>query len=550
VADAVQRVVVNCVTASNVEVWNEQVLFDRAGRVVTLAPEGHADRHVMGILSVIGEAGTPYAEESEVTAPLAHGRYRYRAGEMEFRPAHGPTGRTDGYAMARLLFCDAERANGMEAGELRRIGSSLANATARVANLVPTRGGCAPPPFADARTRFAELLRTRERVVTAADLEIAVRAFEPRVRSVFVEPAAELHDGALRRVERVAAAVDLADFADPEAEVIRLRAQLQRHLDERCILGQRGARGDRSGVGPVSAMPDFCRPCRGVRQHLDAAVASLMHLGLDAERIVVECAGPGWSPGVVARQEPAPGVRITPRTRALLAVGGAGALDTLPFPLRDAHDGEFRVDRLLALTDNPVLKLGIFLRRAGGFLALRRDDPTVALRWIEEVFQLSSTPWPRELWYSVARLLPTLHRAGGRAEAVPLALAVVFGLPVAEARIATARVEREGGAATRLGGENARLGVDTVLRGGSLDEPGVEVRIGPVPLATYLEHACPTRRTQRDALYHLVLPAHLSRVDEHWAVGDPAAGSRLHDAHEPPVLGVNFYLGAATAPRG
>ncbi|HEY0155229.1 MAG TPA: hypothetical protein VGB92_24665 [Longimicrobium sp.] len=238
VADAVQRVVVNCVTACNVEVWNEQVLFDRAGRVVTLAPEGHADRHVMGILSVIGEAGTPYAEESEVTAPLTHGRYRYRAGELEFRPARGPTGRMDGYAMARLLFCDADRANGMEGGDLRRIGSSLSNATAQVTNLTVTRGGCAPPPFAPARTRFAELLRTRERVVTAADVEVTTRAFEPRVRSVRVEGGSELHDGALRRVEVVTAFVDPADFADPEAEVIRLRGQLQRHLQERAILGQ------------------------------------------------------------------------------------------------------------------------------------------------------------------------------------------------------------------------------------------------------------------------------------------------------------------------
>jgi hypothetical protein len=223
VADAVQRVAVNCVTASNVEVWNEQVLFGR---------------HVMGILSVIGEAGTPYAEESDVTAPLTHGRYRYRAGEMEFRPARGPAGRMDGYAMARLLFCDAERANGMEGGDLRRIGSSLANATAQVTNLTVTRGGCAPPPFASARTRFAELLRTRERVVTAADVEVATRAFEPRVRSVHVEGGSELHDGALRRVEVVTAFVDPADFADPDAEVIRLRGQLQRHLQERAILGQ------------------------------------------------------------------------------------------------------------------------------------------------------------------------------------------------------------------------------------------------------------------------------------------------------------------------
>ena len=289
-------------------------------------------------------------------------------------------------------------------------------------------------------------------------------------------------------------------------------------------------------------MPDLCRPRRGIRQRVDAAVASLLHMGLDAERIVVESAGPGWAAGVVARQDPAPGTPITGRTRVVLAVGGTGALDTLPFPLRDSHDDELRTDRLLALADNPILKLGIFIRRAGGFLALRRDDPVTALRWIEEIFGLSAAPWPRALWYSVARLLPTLHRIAGRPEAVPLALAVVFDLPVAEHRIVTAPAAIRAGLTTRLAGENARLGVDTVLDGPLPDDHALEVRIGPVPLAAYQEHTAPARRAQRDALYRLVLPMHLSRVEERWTVGDARTGSRLGEGHEPPILGVNCYL--------
>ena len=292
----------------------------------------------------------------------------------------------------------------------------------------------------------------------------------------------------------------------------------------------------------MSVMPDLCSPRRGIRQRVDAAVASLLHLGVDAERIVVESAGPGWAAGVVARQDPAPGTPITGRTRVVLAVGGAGALDTLPFPLRDAHDDELRTDRLLALADNPILKVGIFIRRAGGFLALRRDDPVTALRWIEEIFGLSAAPWPRALWYPVARLLPTLHRVAGRPEAVPLALAVVFDLPVAEVSIVSAATERGAGSTTRLGGENARLGVDTVLDGPLPDESALEVRIGPIPLASYLEHTTPSCRAQRDALYRLVLPTHLSRVEERWTVGDPRTGSRLGEGHEPPILGVNCYL--------
>jgi hypothetical protein len=274
---------------------------------------------------------------------------------------------------------------------------------------------------------------------------------------------------------------------------------------------------------------------------MDAAVASLRHLGIGPDRLVLESAGPGWAPGVVARQDPAAGAPLTAQTRVVLAVGGAGALDTLPFPLRDAHEDELRADRVLALADNPLLKLGLFIRRAGGFLALDPDDPVTASRWIEDVFQLSAAPWPRARWYSVARLLPALHRVAGRPDAVPLALRVLFDLPVASTRVVPARVERNGDD-TRLSGDNARLGVDTVL-GGAPAEASVEIHIGPVPFAAYLEHTKPAQRAQRDALYRLILPIHLPHVEEIWTVGDPGAAPRLGQAADPPTLGVNSYLG-------
>lgn len=283
-------------------------------------------------------------------------------------------------------------------------------------------------------------------------------------------------------------------------------------------------------------MPDFCRPSRGTRPCLDAAVASLLHLGVGPDRIVAESAGPGWPTGVVVRQEPAPGTPVTGRTRVVLAVGGAGALDTLPFPLRDEHDDELRIGALLALADNPILKLRIFLRRAGGFLAPRADDPVSALRWME-LFHLSPGPWPRELWPAAARLLPSLHRVAGRADAVPLALAVVFGLPVAGVHEAESLLDC--GGSMRLG--QARLGADAVLGGGARAGMSVEVLIGPVTLETYLEQE--HRRVQRDALYRLVLPAHVTRVEERWTVGDTRAASRLGEGHEPTMLGINSRLG-------
>ena len=108
-----------------------------------------------------------------------------------------------------------------------------------MSSLTVTRGGSSPLPYADARLRFAELLRSRERVVTAADVEIASRAYEPRIREVRVASAAQRTERGLELVDAVTAVVAPDDFADPDAELPRLRDLLQRHLQSRCAIGHR-----------------------------------------------------------------------------------------------------------------------------------------------------------------------------------------------------------------------------------------------------------------------------------------------------------------------
>jgi hypothetical protein len=237
VASALQRIALNAVTASNMDVVAEQVPFDRMGSVVTLEPEGKRGRYLMGVLSVTGERGTVYAADAALEVPLGAGRWRYRDGRLDLRPAQDAVGRYDTYAMIRLLYCDGENANGIDPGAVRQIGSPLGNVTAKVSNLVPSRAGAAPPEYAPAKLRFAELVRTRERVVTAADAEIAVRTFEPRVRTVRATPVTIIEGGQARQGQVVSATVSAADFADPEAEFPRLESQLARHLQSRAVLG-------------------------------------------------------------------------------------------------------------------------------------------------------------------------------------------------------------------------------------------------------------------------------------------------------------------------
>jgi len=241
VADELQRIALHAVTASNIEIYNERIQFDRMGSSVTLRPEGRTDQYLLGLLSVSGEKGDAYVNDSSIAAPAEAGRYRFRSGQLECRPHRQPTGRFDGYAMARFLFCDGARANGIEVGAVKRIASPLSNVTARVANLAVSRGGSAPPPYVDARIRFAELLRTRDRVVTIDDVEITARAFEPRIKRVDVSTASELGPHGVRQVDVVDVRVAPSDFADPDSELPRLGTLLETHLQQRVIMG-RGVR--------------------------------------------------------------------------------------------------------------------------------------------------------------------------------------------------------------------------------------------------------------------------------------------------------------------
>jgi hypothetical protein len=238
VATAIQAVTINAVTASNVEVFTEQVSFGRAGQVVALRPEGDDRRHLLGVLSVVGESGARYVPDADLDAPGTAGRWRARDGRIELRPARRDSGRSDSFAALRLLLCDGARANAIEPGAITRINGTLDNVVAQTVNLTTSRGGASPPPYNAARLRFAELLRTRERVVTTADYDIAARAYEPRIAAVSVEAMSEIADGALRAVDCISVQAPRAEFADPEADAVRLRDGLERHLTGRAVLGR------------------------------------------------------------------------------------------------------------------------------------------------------------------------------------------------------------------------------------------------------------------------------------------------------------------------
>lgn len=294
-------------------------------------------------------------------------------------------------------------------------------------------------------------------------------------------------------------------------------------------------------------MPDLAGVRRSVRHRVDSALLTLLRLGVNFSRVVLESAGPGESEGAVVAQDPLPGTELTPASRIVLRIGGVGAMDLMPFPLRDESDTELRGDRFFALFDNPANKLAFHLRHGGGYLALHADEPLTARRWLEDLFLIPVDAWPSERWHPLARLIPRLHALGGTAAAVRVAMGAIFRLPVAEVTITPGVVPFASRGEVRLGESNGRLGYDAVLGLGLPGPVHVTVTLGPVPLDVWRTHHSAAITAQRQALYPLILPAPLAgRVAERWRVGDTAQGARPGDPFAPAVLGVNAYL--ATLP--
>ncbi|MHC5066314.1 MAG: type VI secretion system baseplate subunit TssG [Planctomycetota bacterium] len=290
-------------------------------------------------------------------------------------------------------------------------------------------------------------------------------------------------------------------------------------------------------------MPELQRPGRGLRHTVDTAAATLSVLGVAAHQIVIEKAGGGWPDGWIVGQDPKAGEPLGPRTRIRLTVAGNAGLNSLPFPLRDSQEDEFRADRLFALFDNPIAKLGLHVREAGEYFALRPEDPERSRQWIEELFGFGRVPWPEQNLYAVALMLSALHQLAGQEAGIRLAFRLVFDLPVSCVRLTDSEVSMRSDHRTRLGTSFSRLGLSAVAGIGLQRAAGIEVEFGPLDVETYRTTLDPRHRELRQELYRLVLPMHLfESVKERWRVGDPADPIRIGQTQPEVLLGYNSYL--------
>jgi hypothetical protein len=237
IAEDLVRIVLHCTTASNVEILDQTILFDQVGTSIPISNGGGRPRHLVRPISIKGERGSAYAHESDPTANAQTGRYRFRQGRLELEPARTVRGIPDRYANVRLLLSNGTLANGVAVGAVTTFLRKVTTPTLAITNVTVAAGGTDGESIEDARRRFAELLLARERVVTHADLEAVIKAFEPKICGVRCQPGLERTPAGLRRVQRVTAVLDRKTFTAPDEEASVLQRILGAHLQERAALG-------------------------------------------------------------------------------------------------------------------------------------------------------------------------------------------------------------------------------------------------------------------------------------------------------------------------
>jgi hypothetical protein len=154
---------------------------------------------------------------------------------LEIAPAQTSRGIKDRLANVRLLLTAGNMGNEVSANSIKTF--LRKGMLPDLNNLTAAAGGADDESLTDMQARFAELLLTRERVVTHADLAAVITAYEPKVRRVEAQPALARSADGLRRVQRIKVFLDRQSFTVPDVEKEVLQRELTAHLQARVLLG-------------------------------------------------------------------------------------------------------------------------------------------------------------------------------------------------------------------------------------------------------------------------------------------------------------------------
>jgi hypothetical protein len=223
-------VVLHAISASNVFDLNQTIEFETQG---TSVPVSQADRYLVAPLAITGgDDNAAYIPASQSSSEVNVGRFSIRNGRIDLIPAQRAGVRPLGKANIPVWATNGELGNTVAPGQLRSFARSATPAF-RISNPMPAAGGTNGEGFREAQRRFEEVLLSRSRIVTSADLHATVKAFDRRIEAVEVSAALQRTEKGLQRVQRITVVLNQDGFHDLREESRILREDLERHLRRR-----------------------------------------------------------------------------------------------------------------------------------------------------------------------------------------------------------------------------------------------------------------------------------------------------------------------------
>lgn len=295
-------------------------------------------------------------------------------------------------------------------------------------------------------------------------------------------------------------------------------------------------------MSTTTVMPNFAHSFHGFHHTLDSALEVLDARGISPARISVRMTGRGYPDCWVIDQTPKPGQPITPDARVILTVSGLGYFHHLPVGMWDkGGESEPGTQELVEVFDDPLQKVGHWIRQGARLFDLRPDDYNACQRWIA-LFGINAEDWPQDIWYNLALVLPSLHRFAGREEGIRLALDLLLGLPLHEIRRRRGFTYVDEQDLSLLASDFSRLGVDAILGDRREDLARLTLVLGPVPLDTYYDFQTDESRRRLNQVLDLAASSYQD-IRVRWFVLDPRRAPRLGFEQENARLGINSHLG-------
>jgi hypothetical protein len=292
-------------------------------------------------------------------------------------------------------------------------------------------------------------------------------------------------------------------------------------------------------------MPDFCRGTHGFHHTLDSSLEILAAMGISSSRITIRMAGAGWPAYWVVAQSPATGTALTEDVAVSLSIAGPSFFHSLPAGMWDTGGEQQPGTReIVELFDDPLQKASHWIRQGARLFDVRHDNLPACGRWLE-LFGISPDAWPKEKWYSLALLLPSLHRLAGKEAGIRLALQTLLGLPLFRIRTSPEFVYLTEAALSRLGTQASRLGRDSILGNRMEDLECLTLVIGPVSLATHRKFQQDHATEQINSVLSLCAPCY-QRHRIQWVVDYPDRNPRLGIEEDNGRLGINSHMGLAS----